>query len=160
MDNTEMVYAGFWVRVGASIIDTVLLMLVSGPLLIAIYGWSYFDPEETEVIAGSADFLISWVFPALAVITFWIMKQATPGKMAISARIVDAVTGQPPSVGQLVGRYLAYFISVLPLCLGLFWVAFDRRKQGWHDKLAGTVVIRTVRHGPEPVRFAKPDESA
>lgn len=160
MDNTEMVYAGFWVRVGATIIDTILLMLISGPLLVAIYGRSYFDPEETEVIAGSADFLISWVFPAFAVITFWIIKQATPGKMAISARIVDAVTGQPPSAGQLIGRYFAYFISVFPLCLGLLWVAFDRRKQGWHDKLAGTVVIRTARRGPEPVRFAKPDEPA
>lgn len=158
MDNTETVYAGFWVRVGATIIDTVLLMLISGPLLVAIYGWSYFDPEETQGVAGSADLLISWVFPALAIITFWIMKQATPGKMAISARIVDADTGKPPSAGQLVGRYLAYFISTLPLCLGLIWVAFDRRKQGWHDKLAGTVVIRDVRRGPEPVRFAKPDE--
>ncbi len=158
MDNTEMVYVGFWARVGATIIDSILLALVSIPLLIAIYGWSYFDPEETEVIAGPADLLISWVFPALAVITFWIMKQATPGKMAISARIVDADTGKPPSTGQLVGRYLAYFISTLPLCLGFLWVAFDHRKQGWHDKLAGTVVIRNARRGPEPVRFAKPDD--
>ena len=42
-----------------------------------------------------------------------------------------------------VGRYLAYFVSTIPLALGLIWVAFDKRKQEWHDKLAGTVVIRT-----------------
>ena len=73
---------------------------------------------------------------------FWIKFQATPGKMLIASKIVDARTGNPPTKGQYVGRYLAYFISLLPLGLGFFWVAFDKRKQGWHDKLAGTVVIR------------------
>ena len=62
--------------------------------------------------------------------------------MAISARIVDARTGNRPSNGQLVGRYLAYYLSMLPLFAGFFWVAFDPRKQGWHDKLANTLVVR------------------
>ena len=78
--------------------------------------------------------------------------RATPGR-CLGARIVDAKTGEAPSVAQLVGRYLAYFVSTTPLCLGLIWVGFDRRKQGWHDKLASTVVIRSKRHGKEPVRF-------
>jgi uncharacterized RDD family membrane protein YckC len=65
--------------------------------------------------------------------------------MAFSARIVDAATGERPSNGQLVGRYFAYFVSTIPMGLGLIWVAFDKRKQGWHDKLAGTVVIRLKR---------------
>ena len=98
------------------------------------------------------DLLLNWIFPALAVIVFWIYRQATPGKMVIGARIVDARTGQPPSTGQLIGRYFGYYVSMIPLCLGLLWVAFDARKQGWHDKLAGTVVIRDrsrVRH-PRP----------
>ncbi len=43
------------------------------------------------------------------------------------------------------GRYLGYFASTIPLCLGFLWIAFDKRKQGWHDKLAGTVVIRAQR---------------
>jgi uncharacterized RDD family membrane protein YckC len=42
------------------------------------------------------------------------------------------------------------------LGLGLIWVAFDPKKQGWHDKLAGTVVIRSKNRGPEPVKFEKP----
>lgn len=73
--------------------------------------------------------------------------------MAISAVIVDAATGMPASPGQLIGRYFAYFIAIIPLCLGMIWVAFDRRKQGWHDKLAGTVVVRQAKRGPTPVRF-------
>lgn len=137
---------------GAALIDSVLTLLITLPLLVAIYGWSYVDLDHPGLTGGPADFLISWVLPAVAVITFWVMKQATPGKMAFSARIVDAASGQPASVGQLVGRYFAYFVSAVPLCLGFLWVAFDRRKRGWHDKLAGTVVVRQQVQGKRPLR--------
>lgn len=153
MQETELEYAGFWARTGAAIIDSILIMLITIPLLLSVYGWDYLESEQTGLIAGPADFLISWVLPAVAVIVFWVLKQATPGKMAISAKIVDATTGQPASTGQLVGRYFAYMVSTIPLFLGIIWVAFDKRKQGWHDKLAGTVVIKKVDTGPEPVRF-------
>ena len=86
--------------------------------------------------------MISWVLPAVASIAFWMTKQATPGKMIVSARVVDARTGDTVSLGQSVTRYLGYFIAVLPLGVGLIWIAFDSRKQGWHDKLAGTIVVR------------------
>ncbi len=94
---------------------------------------------------GPADFLLNWVLPAVAVVLFWVYRQATPGKIAIGARIVDARTGGRPSTGQLIGRYFAYYVSMLPLMLGFIWVAFDARKQGWHDKLANTVVVRATR---------------
>ena len=153
MAEQEVEYAGFWVRVGAMLIDVVLVMLVTLPLLISIYGWAYFDPAGNLFIKGPADFLISWVLPALAVILFWRYRQATPGKMLLSLRIVDADTGGAMSLGQSVGRYFAYLVSIMPLGLGLLWVAFDRRKQAWHDKLAHTVVVRAHKAGPEPVRF-------
>ena len=139
----EVKYAGFWIRTGAALIDTLLIMLVTLPLLVAIYGWAYFDAEQTGIVAGPADFLISWVLPAVAVIAFWMVKQATPGKMAVSTKIVDAESGDAASTGQLIGRYFAYFAATIPLGLGILWVAFDKKKQGWHDKLAGTVVVRT-----------------
>lgn len=138
----EQRYAGFWARTGATLIDTILLLLVIVPLLVAIYGWAYFDAAQTGMVAGPADILITWVLPAVAVIAFWAKKQATPGKMVVSARIIDAESGEPAGLGQLIGRYLAYIPATLPLGLGILWVAFDRRKQGWHDKLAGTVVVR------------------
>jgi uncharacterized RDD family membrane protein YckC len=62
--------------------------------------------------------------------------------------IVDARTGEKPTTAQFIGRYLAYYISILPLFLGLIWVGIDKRKQGWHDKLAGTVVLRNKKPGP------------
>ena len=153
MQDNEFEYAGFWIRTGAAIIDTILIILITFPMLISIYVWAYFDDEQKGFIAGPADFLISWVAPAIAVIIFWIYKQATPGKMAISAKIVDAETGQPAKPAQLIGRYFAYFVAMLPLFLGILWVGFDKRKQGWHDKLAGTVVIRKANSGPEKVKF-------
>ena len=78
---------------------------------------------------------------AAGTLAFWRCQGATPGKIAIAARIVDAQTGQPPSTARLVVRLFAYVVSALPLYLGFLWIAFDRRKQGWHDKIAGTVVI-------------------
>lgn len=151
MQSDDLEYVGFWPRVGASLIDTVLLGVIIWPILTAFYGESYWSSES--FVRGPMDFLLSWVFPAVAVIIFWVTKQATPGKMAISAKIVDAESGLSPSTGQCIGRYLAYFLSMLPLFLGLIWVGFDGRKQGWHDKLAGTVVVRSKNRGVKPVVF-------
>lgn len=149
----DLEYVGFWPRVGAALIDTALLLVIVIPLLHGLYGEAYWDPERTGWVAGPADLLVSWVFPAVATVLFWLYRAATPGKMAIGARVVDARTGQPPSFNQSVLRYLGYFASTLPLCLGLVWVGFDARKQGWHDKIAGTVVVRAKRRGVAPVRF-------
>ena len=137
----DLEYVGFWARTAAALIDSVLVLMLIVPAIYWIYGPEYFQTPET--IAGPADVLLNWVFPAIAVIVFWIYRQATPGKMIIGARIVDATTAGPPTTGQLIGRYFGYYVSMIPLFLGMIWVAFDARKQGWHDKLAGTVVVRT-----------------
>lgn len=153
-DPTHAVeYAGFWIRVGASLIDAVLIIAVTYPVLYAIYGAAYFDDDQVGFVAGPADALISWVFPAVASIVFWVSKQATPGKMALSLRVVDASTGHTLTAGQAIGRYLGYFAAMLPLGIGIFWVGMDERKQGWHDKLAGTVVVRAKGATARPVTF-------
>jgi uncharacterized RDD family membrane protein YckC len=147
MDEHE--YAGFWIRVGAAVIDSILIMLVIVPLLTAIYGSEYWMNEAMFV--GPWDFIVNYVLPAIAVVVFWVYKSATPGKMVTGLTIVDAKTGDKPSTGQFIGRYFGYYVSTIPLLLGLIWVGIDRRKQGWHDKLAGTVVIRNRR--PDSVVF-------
>ena len=151
MESIELEYVGFWSRVGASLIDSVLICAIIWPILTMFYGESYWASES--LIQGPMDFLLTWVLPAVAVIVFWVLKQATPGKMAVSAKIVDVKTGNAASTGQLIGRYLAYYLSLLPLGLGFIWVAFDDRKQGWHDKLAGTVVVRKKNREPRTVTF-------
>lgn len=153
MNESNVEYAGFWIRVGASIIDSVLLMLVTYPLLVAVYGWAGIDYSRAMRTTGFVDILLTWVLPIVAIIWFWMQKQATPGKMLLSLRVVDAQTGHALTFGQSIGRYLSYFVAGIPFGLGFIWVAFDSKKQGWHDKLAGTVVIRDKKRGVEPVKF-------
>lgn len=150
-DETQYEYVGFWARVGAALIDTLLMFFLTLPLLLMLYGPEYWDSES--LFQGPADILVSYVLPAIAVIAFWVARGATPGKMAISAQVVDARTRNKPALGQSVGRYLGYYVSTIPLGLGLLWVAIDPKKQGWHDKLAGTVVIRRKRAPAQPLRF-------
>jgi uncharacterized RDD family membrane protein YckC len=142
-------YAGFWIRFAAFLIDSILIVMVTAPLLTAIYGADYWTLPSGGLEATRSsgnfrfwDFLLTYVLPAVAFIMFWIYRSATPGKMCLRLSIVDANTGGKPSTGQLIGRYLAYYVSMLPLMLGFIWVGLDKRKQGWHDKLASTLVIR------------------
>lgn len=151
MENPELEYVGFWLRLWASIIDTVLVSMLTAPLLWWLYGADYFT--EPVMARGPVDSLITYLFPAIAAVAFWVARGATPGKMAIRAQIVDAETGEKPGPGQAIGRYVGYYVSLFALGLGFIWVAFDRRKQGFHDKLAGTVVVRPKR--PETVTFSK-----
>ena len=132
--------AGFWLRLAACIIDTILIMVLTWPLLLWIYGSEYFTTNQ--FIKGPADFVISYVLPAIAVIVLWIKCRGTPGKLLLGLRVVDAKTGGNLDLLQSVIRYFSYFISMLPLGFGFLWIAFDSRKQGFHDKIAKTLVVK------------------
>ena len=133
-------YAGFWARLLAAIVDTVVLVLITLPLTIAIYGNKIW--ESDDLVIGSWDIVINWILPAVIIILFWCFRGATPGKMITRMNIVDAQTGALLSVKQSLVRYIGYIISTIPFCLGFIWIGFDKKKQGWHDKLAGTVVVK------------------
>jgi uncharacterized RDD family membrane protein YckC len=129
-------YVGFWQRLAAFLIDSMVVFVIYGPIVIMAFGAEYFSldvPRYWDLVTGLAI--------VVATLLFWRYQGATPGKIAIAAKIVDAETGKPPSTARLVVRFLGYLVSALPLYLGFLWIAFDRRKQGWHDKIAGTVVI-------------------
>lgn len=138
-------YSGFWIRFGASLIDIVILIAIIFPMLHMIYGETLYYSED--FILGGADFIISYVMPFVATILFWMYKSATPGKMVVKAIIVDAKTGNAPTIKQSIIRYFGYIVSMIPLCLGFIWVCWDSKKQGWHDKMAGTVVIHPKTKG-------------
>lgn len=143
MQSQQVEYVGFWLRLWASFIDSVLVCLLIYPVLTTFYGTAYWS--SPKLIQGPLDFLLSYVVPAIVIVVFWITKGATPGKMAISAQVVDAQTGGKPSTRQSLIRYAGYYVCVLTGFLGFFWMGFDPRKQGFHDKMAGTVVIRKKR---------------
>jgi uncharacterized RDD family membrane protein YckC len=135
--RTSPQLAGFGVRLLAQIID--LFWLVPLSVLLEVVG---------SLVNGGA---ISWggemmasIICALIVILFWVERQGTPGKLVLGLRVVDAETGGTPPIGRLVMRYVGYLVSALPLCLGYLWALWDGRRQGWHDKMAGTVVVKVA----------------
>jgi uncharacterized RDD family membrane protein YckC len=112
--------------VGAFAIVWVFFLVVGGPLGVFFCA-----------VAG----VLPWLGGGAGVV-FGRRTGATPGKLAVGVRIVDARTGGTPPTGRLVLRLLCYVLSAAPLYLGFLWIVFDRRKQGWHDKIAGTLVIQ------------------
>ncbi|MEO7392416.1 MAG: RDD family protein [Ramlibacter sp.] len=149
--DADLEYVGFWARVVAALIDTLMIVVITMPLTYLAYG--RLSSGDGGFVQGPMDLLINWLVPAAIILWLWNKLGATPGKMALSARIVDADTGRPPTLTQFVIRYVGYFVSTIPLCLGLIWVGVDARKQGWHDKMARTVVVRPKRK--QEVTFAK-----
>jgi uncharacterized RDD family membrane protein YckC len=132
-------YAGFWPRALAVLIDSLIVVVIAMPLVVLAFGADYFSLDPARRAWDG----LTLAIVAAATIGFWRAVGATPGKIAVAVKVVDAKTGEVPGTGRLVLRFLCYFVSALPLYLGFLWIAFDRRKQGWHDKIAGTVVINS-----------------
>ena len=148
--NQEKVhYLGFNKRFVAFLIDSTAASILMAPFVSHLIGdvvlpnkdfsnqSQLFNLLESMTTRLSVDLL----FMGSIFILFWVYKNSTPGKMLFKSVIVDANTLSAPRTSQNIIRYLGYFISFSPLGLGFLWIAFDKRKQGWHDKLAGTVVI-------------------
>ena len=132
-------YAGFWQRAAALLIDWLIVIVIAVPVMVVGFGIREVSLDPAE---HSWD-LLAFVLIAVAVIGFWRYCGATPGKIALGVKIVDARTGQPPTLGRLGLRFVGYFVSAFPLYLGFLWAALDRRKQGWHDRIARTIVINS-----------------
>ena len=132
-------YAGFWQRAAALVIDWLIVIVIAVPVMVLGFGLREVSLDPAE---HSWD-LLALLVVAIAVVGFWRYCGATPGKIALGVRIVDAATGAAPTLPRLVLRFLAYFVSAFPLYLGFLWAAVDRRKQGWHDKIARTIVINS-----------------
>jgi uncharacterized RDD family membrane protein YckC len=138
VDLDAVTYAGFWARLFASALDTIIQLLILVPLMFIFFGGATFaDPAAG--LGGSDIFL--QLLPMIWVLLFWKFKSATPGKIMMGLSIVDATTGDTPSMLRLVMRYFGYIVSAIPFLLGFFWVAWDKRKQGFHDMIGNTVVI-------------------
>jgi uncharacterized RDD family membrane protein YckC len=121
-------YAGFWVRLGAGVIDLLILGCSAGII-------AYFSPAPIIwVISGLVISIAYWL-------GFWIWRGQTPGKMAAGIKVIR--TDSSPIKWQCaLRRFLGYIVSAMTLFIGFVWVAFDGRKQGLHDKIADTYVVK------------------
>lgn len=152
----NVVYAGFGLRILSNLVDIILSAILLSPIFTVIKGWMgisgiSFDQLPTHrptyddlmiVLVSYSDVLLfESILIAIIIIFFWIYRSATPGKMLFRMKIVDATTFGKPTTGQLILRYLGYYVAGIPLFLGFIWIYYDKRHQGWHDKMGNTVVI-------------------
>ena len=126
--------------------------LVDGVILIAVkllFAGAFFIVSDKilTISKGSRILCITlWVFYLITItliffiyyIYFFSKYGSSPGKLFFNLRIVDDRTGGPLSKKQAFLRALGYLISGAPVYLGFFWILFDPKGQGWHDKIAGT----------------------
>jgi uncharacterized RDD family membrane protein YckC len=140
-------YGGFWVRVIAFILDAIILGVITGALS-PIFGQPIFETET--ITAGGNQVTINYtsggalsgLLGLLYFVGFWSLRGQTPGQIPFRMRVVRASDGAKPDWVVSLLRYVGLIISFAVILLGVIWVAFDGRKQGWHDKIAGTLVIR------------------
>ncbi|MHB1950737.1 MAG: RDD family protein [Acidiferrobacteraceae bacterium] len=156
-------YAGFWRRFAASLLDTVVLLLPISLLMPASTAATRslirsLLERLNAALAGVQPAALPWrrlimvtgpqtLASTVAIVIFWVTVLGTPGKLLLRCRVVDARSGKRLSIRQAIVRNLAYVLSLLPLGLGFLWIAWDPRKQGFHDKLAGSIVIVAARGG-------------
>jgi len=119
-------YAGFWERMGAAFLDVIIVSILG------------------SVVGGAP-----WVFlVALAYFAgMWTWRGTTIGGIVLGLKVVR-MDGQPITFAPALVRGLAAAFSIIVLFLGFLWIAWDRDKQGWHDKIAGTLVLKLPRGTP------------
>src|ERR1700674_4856177 len=131
-------YAGFWIRAVAYIIDTILLVVVGRVIDFALS----VNPADTSSGPYALSSFLQFVINIGYFSYMWSYQGGTLGQRIFKLRVVDANTGQRISLGKALLRWLGLFISFLVCFVGVIWVAFDARKQGWLDKIAGPYVLQ------------------
>jgi uncharacterized RDD family membrane protein YckC len=139
---------GFGRRLVAYIIDAIVLSIVGGCLGFGVGLAALPLTGGSQEASTSLNLLVNLLGAAIGMVyfvAFWATTGQTLGKMALGIKVISA-DGSPVSWGKAILRYVGYIISGLVLALGFIWVAFDARRQGWHDKIAGTYVVRKEAH--------------
>jgi uncharacterized RDD family membrane protein YckC/type II secretory pathway pseudopilin PulG len=132
----ETVFAGFWRRVWAAIIDSIVLIAGSVLLVVAATATGQ-NPDESALLI-LLNMAVSWLYKALMESS---SQQATLGKMAIGIKVTD-LRGQRIGFWRATGRYYGQILSSLTLGIGFIMAGFTKRRQALHDKVAGTLVVR------------------
>lgn len=122
-------YMGFWIRFAAAIIDFVVISLIS---------FAFFRIGGVGIIFPFFWILLPWLY-------YWLftgLKGQTLGKMAVGIRVVNA-EGSIPGLGSAALREIpGKILSTIAIYLGFLWIIWDGQKQGWHDKIANTYVLK------------------
>jgi uncharacterized RDD family membrane protein YckC len=140
--------AGFWIRVVAALVDSLVvtvLQFILVFLLLAVLGLAdqATNGDTKEVVA-----ILAGAFSTLIGVIYYVFFTGycgqTPGKMALRIKVMRTNGKDIGFKRALLREVVGKFISTIVLCIGYIWVAIDPQKQGWHDKIAGTYVIKLL----------------
>ena len=159
-------YGGFWRRGLAILIDKTVLYFIFLILILLEFMLLPSHPYSRypDLPAGKWEYMtgtfmighaIVFIIVGAAYFTYFHGSLGqTPGKMLLGLRVIRA-TGRSMTYSVALLRWAGYLVSSIFLCLGFIWAAFDGRKQAWHDKLAGTLVIlsNSKKHTSGPVQL-------
>ncbi|MDE3168283.1 MAG: RDD family protein [Acidobacteriota bacterium] len=142
-------YAGFWIRVLAVIIDSLILGVVQSILQLTalrpMLGAADLQDNPAALFAALGDIgvmvMVSQVISCAYEAVFVAQLGGTPGKLALGMRVVRP-DGSRVDLGRAVGRYFAKILSAIVLCIGYIMVGFDAEKRGLHDRICDTRVVR------------------
>jgi len=149
-------YGGFWRRCLAFLIDQIILYgIYLIFFLMGVLAYTFGNLVHGDIfIPGASPDMGSWfmilywgvivIVTALYFTCFVAVTGRTPGKMALGLKVVPVGDGIMTFAVAFL-RWVGYIFSSVFFYLGFVWIAFDPRKQGWHDKIAGTVVVREQR---------------
>ena len=150
-------YAGWWQRVGATILDGLtaipfvipgVIVLIAGPTEVnfrenGIDGAGFYE-EPTGGTIGLA--VLLYLVGIVAFLVFYCRRVSRTGSsLGMSAtgyRIIDARTGANISMGKSIGRFFARYLSALPCYLGYLWPLWDTENRAFHDMIAQTRAVR------------------
>lgn len=160
-------FAGFWRRLTAALIDLFAVAVICSMIILIFSPYRWFG---FEVFWGTEDIFNEPVWRALLYLIFgnllsvlvniayfvgfWLRRGQTPGKMLLNIKLIRTDGSNVTFVVALL-RYLGYIVSGAVLFIGFIWIAFDSRKQGFHDKIAETYVVK-IPEAPITAPAAKP----
>src|SRR3984885_13953938 len=130
--TAAMPRAGFWVRMGALFLD----------ILLVGFATSLLHPFADGRLFGDFHIVVLAVYGAV----MWKLCGTTVGGIVFDLHVVR-LDGRPLDWETAIVRALGCFLSLFVVFLGFIWIAFDHNNQAWHDKIAGTVVVRAKRGG-------------
>lgn len=124
-------YAGFWARAGALLIDLIALGVATQVLVSVL---------NTSPAAG-----LVWILTPLYFVVLWATAGKTLGMWIAGIRVVRQEDGRRLGLRRSVMRLVGYLVNTISCLAGFAWAGVDRHRQGWHDKMAGSYVVRRLR---------------
>ena len=147
-EEPTVAHAGFLWRLAAWALDTLILnvagFIIGFPIGVACGVMGAANGMSDDQMGNTANFIampLSVLVAFLYCTLLLVWRGQTVGMMACSLKVVHT-DGMPIGFGTAALRWICYFIAALPCGLGLLWMLWDPESQGWHDKLAGTYVVR------------------